>query len=265
MNVTNTLRYGGKCNFSVKPGAAALDISGLSFAYPRDTECVLQDLNIRVEPGERVALAGPNGAGKSTLLKIIMGELSSRNGNILIYGHPVQRCHHRVAVIPQRSKIDWNFPLNVRQIVNMGRYPHLGWLHHLQKKDEEIVDTAMETMEIRDLAGRQIGELSGGQQQRVMLARMLAQDSDLFLLDEPLNHVDIRSQELIFHTLEDLSRKGKTSIVSTHDLGILTVHFNRALFLDKKIIADGPVKTVMTPETIARAYGFEFHKDYHRV
>ena len=120
-------------------------------------------------------------------------------------------------------------------------------------------------MEIDHLADRQVGELSGGQQQRVMLARTLAHDADLMLLDEPLNHVDISTQELIYHTLERLTAAGKATIVSTHDLGILAVHFTRAIFLDRRVIADGPVEEVLTPETIARAYGFEFHRDFHGV
>jgi ABC-type Mn2+/Zn2+ transport system ATPase subunit len=141
----------------------------------------------------------------------------------------------------------------------MGRYVHLGWLRRPGPADQEIVDHALERMQIADLADRQVGELSGGQQQRVMIARTLAHDADLLLLDEPLNHVDLNTQELIFHTLEALCSEGKAAIVSTHDLGILDVHFSRALFLDHEIIADGPVSEVLTAETIAQAYGFQFH------
>jgi ABC-type Mn2+/Zn2+ transport system ATPase subunit len=165
-----------------------------------------------------------------------------------------------VALVPQRTEVDWRFPVTVRQVVMMGRYVHLGWLRRPGQPDHLAVEKAMATMEIEDLADRQIGELSGGQQQRVMLARTLAHDADVLLLDEPLNHVDVATQELIFHVLEDLcARRGKTAVVSTHDLGILKVHFSRALFLDKTIIAEGPVEEVLTAETIARAYGFEFH------
>jgi ABC-type Mn2+/Zn2+ transport system ATPase subunit len=144
----------------------------------------------------------------------------------------------------------------------MGRYVHLGWFRHPRREDHERVHDALNTMGITNLAERQVGELSGGQQQRVMLARTLAHDADLLLLDEPLNHVDLSTQELIFHTLERLTAAGKAVIVSTHDLGVLTVHFSRAVFMDRRIIADGQVKDVITPETIAEAYGFEFHKDY---
>ena len=263
MGLIDILQYGGRCNLPTEQNSAALEIRNLNFSYGKIP--ALENINITVQPGERVALAGPNGAGKSTLLQLVLGKLQLQSGSINVYGHKARRCHHRVAIIPQRSTIDWNFPLSVRQVVTMGRYVHLGWLRLPQKADRQAVEAAMEAMNIADLAMRQIGELSGGQQQRVMLARVLAQDADLLLLDEPLNHVDIGTQELIFHTLEELSQQGKTSIISTHDLGVLTVHFSRVLFLDTKIIADGPVDEVMTPETIARAYGFEFHKDYHHA
>ena len=225
---------------------------------------MLEQVSLEVQPGERVALVGPNGAGKSTLLKLILGIEKLERGRIEVYGHPATHCLHRVAIVPQRSSVDWSFPVTVRQVVMMGRYVHLGWFKRPRKMDHDAVDSAMETMEIADLADRQVGELSGGQQQRVMLARTLAHDADLLLLDEPLNHVDIKTQELIFHTLETITtRDNKAVIVSTHDLGVLTVHFSRAIFLDRRIIADGAPEEVLTPDTIAEAYGFEFHKDYH--
>ena len=261
MGLLKTLKYGGRCDLPAQAHSAVLEIADLNFSY--GVHSALKDIQLTIKRGERVALVGPNGAGKSTLLQLILGTLKNQSGSIRVYGNPVARCHHRVAVIPQRSAVDWGFPLNVQQVVIMGRYVHLGWLRRPTVADREIAESAMETMAITDLAQRQIGELSGGQQQRVMLARALAQDADLLLLDEPLNHVDIKTQELIFHTLEALSRIGKTSLISTHDLGVLTVHFSRAVFLDGRIIADGPVDEVMTPQTIARAYGFEFHKDYH--
>ncbi len=226
---------------------------------------MLENISVRIGPGEKVALVGPNGAGKSTLMKVILGLEEIQSGSIEIFGNKAHGCKHRVAMVPQKSAVDWSFPVNVRQVVTMGRYVHLGWFRNPGKKDREKVNEAMEIMDIADLADRQVGELSGGQQQRVMLARTLAHDADLLLMDEPLNHVDISTQELMFHTIEDLCSKGKTVIVSTHDLGILTVHFSRALFLDKTVIADGPVSEVLTPENIARAYGFEFHQDYHSL
>ena len=245
------------------PATPALKVAGVRFRYPGGDEDALEGVDLTVTPGERVALVGPNGAGKSTLLHLILGMERAQAGSIEVYGNPAQECRHRVAVVPQRSTVDWRFPVTVRQVVTMGRYVHLGWFRRPGAGDRRKVDAALEAMQIASLADRQIGELSGGQQQRVMLARTLAHDADLLLLDEPLNHVDITTQELIFHTLERLTAGGKSVIVSTHDLGVLTVHFSRAIFLDRRVIADGPVDEVMTPETIAKAYGFEFHKDYH--
>jgi manganese/zinc/iron transport system ATP- binding protein len=263
LNLISGMNYGGQCKLPAREGTSALRLEGVSYRYPSSTEDVLDSVSMTVEPGERVALVGPNGAGKSTLLKLILGMETLERGNIDVFGHPAAHCLHRVAIVPQRSSVDWRFPVTARQVVMMGRYVHLGWFKRIRGIDRDAVDAALETMEITELADRQVGELSGGQQQRVMLARTLAHDADLMLLDEPLNHVDITTQELIFHTLEHLTASGKSVIVSTHDLGVLTVHFTRALFLDKRIIADGPPKEVLTPETIAEAYGFEFHKDYH--
>jgi len=259
----NGFVYGGQCHLPAKSETPALKISDVSHRYPSSAEDVLQSVSLTVQRGERVALIGPNGAGKSTLIKLVLGMEKLSTGTINVYGHRAAECLHRVAVVPQRSSVDWRFPVSVRQVVMMGRYVHLGWFKRPGAEDRDAVDAAMEAMEIIGLADRQVSELSGGQQQRVMLARTLAHDADLMLLDEPLNHVYITTQELIFHTLEKLTSQGKAVIVSTHDLGVLTVHFSRAVFLDKRIIADGPPEAVLTPQTIAEAYGFEFHKDYH--
>ena len=253
------LLYGGRCTMPREAEVPALDIQHLSFRYPGTAADALKKVSVTIMPGERVALVGPNGSGKSTLLKLIIGLEHLQSGSISVYGHTSTSCRHRVAIVPQRSSVDWDFPVNVRQVVLMGRYVHVGWMKRPKKKDLEAVDKAMEMMGITHLADKQIGELSGGQQQRVMIARTLAHDADLLLLDEPLNHVDITTQELIFHTLEKLSDEGKSAVMSTHDLGILPVHFSRALFLDSEIIADGAVSEVLTAKNIARAYGFEFH------
>jgi len=262
MKLLQKLNYGGSCDTPAVPQGAALSIDSLYFRYPGSSMRALDNISLVVNPGERVALIGPNGAGKSTLLNVIVGIESGHTGEIQVYGNPAHECRHRMAIVPQRSSIDWRFPVTVRQVVMMGRYVHLGWFRWPRQEDQDRVDQAMEMMDIANLAERQVGELSGGQQQRVMLARTLAHDADLLLLDEPLNHVDISTQELIFHTLEKLTAAGKAVIVSTHDLGVLTVHFSRAVFIDRRVIADGRVEEVVTPETIAKAYGFEFHKDY---
>ncbi|MFW5850343.1 MAG: metal ABC transporter ATP-binding protein [Spirochaetota bacterium] len=253
------LFYGGQCHIPPQPDQPALCVRDVRYRYPGAREDALSNVTVEVAPGERVALVGPNGSGKSTLLKLIIGLEPLQDGSIHVYGHEATACRHRVAIVPQRTGVDWRFPVTVRQVVLMGRYVHLGWLRRPGPLDHDVVDDALERMGIADLADRQVAELSGGQQQRVMLARTLAHDADLLLLDEPLNHVDLTTQELIFHTIEDLCSKGKAAIVSTHDLGILDVHFSRALFLDRSIIADGPVGEVLTAENIAHAYGFRFH------
>ena len=261
MNKPKILCYGKDCDLPIVPDTPALEIKNLSFAYQTSPVNNLKDVSITIQPKEKVALVGPNGAGKSTLMNLILGLEKIQKGSIKVFGNSASSCKHRVAMVPQKISIDWTFPVTVRQVVTMGRYVHLGWFRKPGKKDHEIVDQALETMDIIDLSSRQVSELSGGQQQRVMLARTLAHEADLLLLDEPLNHVDIATQELMFHTIEELCTNGKSVLVSTHDLGILTVHFSRALFLDKSIIADGPINEVLTPDNIARAYGFEFHEN----
>ncbi|MCC6905711.1 MAG: metal ABC transporter ATP-binding protein [Anaerolineae bacterium] len=254
-NIQTTINYGHACSTPAVPGEPALAIDNLRYRYPGALHPVLEGICLEVQPGEKIALVGPNGAGKSTLIKLIAGLVAPPTGSITIYGNPAGACHHRVAYVPQRSDVDWRFPVSVRQVVMMGRYAHLGWLKRPRPEDHTAVTRALAAMQITPLADRQIGELSGGQQQRVMLARSLAQDADLFLLDEPLNNLDMPTQELIFHVLEQLAQASKTVLVSTHDLGILPIHFSRAIFLDGHVIADGPVGSVLTAETLARAYG----------
>lgn len=241
--------------------AVALEIAHLTFRYPGAARPALDDVSLTVQRGEKVALVGPNGAGKSTLIKLVAGLEQALEEAIRVYGKPRDACFHRVGYVPQRGDVDWAFPVTVREVVMMGRYAHLGWLKRPRPVDREAVERALAQMNLLDLAPLQIGELSGGQQQRVMLARTLAQDADLLLLDEPLNAVDMPTQELIFHVLEALAVSGKTVIVSTHDLGILPIHFSRAVFLDGHVVADGPVSEVLTAETLARAYGMRLCTD----
>jgi len=257
--IINTFAYGRVCTVPTVPGEPALEVNALTFAYPGVAEPALSDISLTVMPGEKVALVGPNGAGKSTLIKLIAGLESPPSGSIIVYGNAAGDCHHRVAYVPQRGDVDWSFPVTVRDVVMMGRYAHLGWLRWPSRGDHEAVERALVAMNVADLADRQIGELSGGQQQRVMLARTLAQEADLLLLDEPLNNLDVPTQELIFGVLDDQAARGRTLIVSTHDLGVLPLHFTRAIFLDEHVVVDGPVKEVLTARTLLRAYGVRLH------
>ena len=209
----------------------AVEVTAASVAYPGAETLALEDVSLRVPVAARVALVGPNGSGKSTLLKAIAGLLPLRSGQIRLYGQAVGACHHRVAYLAQRGEIDWRFPINVRRLVLTGRYVHLGWLRRPRADDYRIADEALAQLGLAALAERQIGQLSGGQQQRVLLARALAQQADLLLLDEPLNAVDAETRDVVAHVLADLQRQSKTLLVATHDLGRLEADFDGALYL----------------------------------
>jgi manganese/zinc/iron transport system ATP- binding protein len=213
------------------PGAPALQIHQLSVGYPGAERLALDALSLEVPEGARVALVGPNGAGKSTLLKAVAGLLPARGGTIRIYGQPVGACPQLVAYLPQRGEIDWRFPISVRKLVLTGRYVHLGWLRRPGRRDWALVDELLEQLGLQALADRQIGLLSGGQQQRALLARALAQEARLLLLDEPLNALDAETRLLLARVLEALSRQGTAFVVATHELGWLGTDFDRVLYL----------------------------------
>jgi ABC-type Mn2+/Zn2+ transport system ATPase subunit len=209
----------------------AVAVSTLQVTYPGTDSPALDNIHLQVPVAARVALVGANGSGKSTLLKAIAGLVPHRAGQIQVYGQAVGACHHRVAYLPQRGEIDWRFPIDVRGLVLTGRYVHLGWLRRPTCYDREVADAALAQLGLQPLAGRQIGRLSGGQQQRALLARALAQQADLLLLDEPLNAVDAETREVVARVLQELKRQGKTLLVATHDLGRLEADFDGALYL----------------------------------
>jgi len=232
--------YGGKASASPMRGAPALAAQRLAVRYPAAVQPALRDVTITVPVGTRLALVGPNGAGKSTLLKAAAGLLPVADGQLTVCGLLPGRCPHLVAYLAQRGEVDWHFPISVRRLVVTGRYPHLGWLRSPSREDWRKADAALERLGIRDLAERQIGELSGGQQQRALLARALAQEAELLLLDEPLNAIDAATREVVSDLLSDLKREGKTVIVATHELDRLQADFDDALFLlDGRVIGRG--------------------------
>ncbi len=230
--------YSGRHHAEPVEGAPALRIKNLSVRYPGASLSALEDIGLNVPTGVRAALVGANGSGKSTLLKAVAGLLPIRTGEVRIYGNPVGACHHRVAYLPQRGEIDWRFPVNARRLVLGGRHVHLGWVRRPGRRDREIVEVAMERLGIASLADRQIGELSGGQQQRVLLARALAQQSDLLLLDEPFAAMDVQTTEVVFEVLEELRAEGKTLLVATHYLDRLEEEFDGALYLANGRLAE---------------------------
>ena len=229
-----------------------LDVSHLTVRY--NGLNALEDINFHLHEGERVAIVGPNGAGKSTLIKVIAGVLQPSSGDVNIYGtHP--DTHVCIGYIPQRSQVDWNFPVTVADVVMMGRSAKLGPFNWPRKKDWDFVNHALETVEIRDLASRQISHLSGGQQQRMFIARAIAQESELMLMDEPLTGLDTPSQEGILDLLDRLKQEKVTVMVATHDLDQAASHFDRILLLNHRIVAFGVPQDVMQTNNLIKAYG----------
>jgi manganese/zinc/iron transport system ATP- binding protein len=210
-------------------GALALEVQDLRVVYPKTRQLVLKNLTLYIPVGQRVALVGHNGAGKSTLLKTVAGLLKPQQGTLKIYGLQVGECHHRVAYLPQRGEIEWRFPVTLRRLVMTGRYVHLGWLRPPRQSDHQIVQEVLARLGLSDLAERQIGQLSGGQQQRALIARALAQESDLLLLDEPFNAVDVASRTIIMRVLDEIQQQGKTALIATHDLNRLSTDFDHVV------------------------------------
>lgn len=227
------LPYCGHKHAHPRSQSLAVETWDACASYPGDSRLALVNFNIAVPSGKCVALVGHNGAGKSTFLKAASGLLPLRSGEMKILGHPLGHCHHRVVYLPQRSEIDWHFPISVRKLVMSGRYVHLGWLRFPDQQDKKIVEAALEELDILNLGDRQISQLSGGQQQRVLLARAIAQDADLFLLDEPLNAVDADTRAIVARVLKDLRNAGKTVIVATHFIDKLSAEYDGAVYLSE--------------------------------
>ncbi len=238
------------------PTAAPVRLDHVSVGY--DGTAALKDISLTIATGERVAVVGPNGAGKTTLLKVITGILRPSRGTVSIYGHRPGG-HICVAYVPQRSEVDWSFPARVSEIVMMGRVRQIGMFRWPTKQDWSKVDQALERVDMRTYARRQISELSGGQQQRVFLAQALAMEADLILLDEPLTGLDTPSQEAIFDLLDDLRRRGVPAIVSTHDLNLAAERFDRVALLHRSLVAFGAPSSVLTRDHLASAYGGHLH------
>ena len=235
-----------------KPNQPILDVSNLNVRY--NGHMALEDITFHLHEGERVAVVGPNGAGKSTLFKVVAGVLQPQSGEVNIYGSR-PRGHVCIGYIPQRNQVDWTFPVSVADVVMMGRSAKLGPFNWPHKKDWEFVNHALETVELRNLASRQISQLSGGQQQRMFIARALAQEAELMLMDEPLTGLDTPSQEGILNLLDRLKQERVTVMVATHDLEQAASHFDRIMLLNHRIVEFGEPKVVMQTENLLKAYG----------
>lgn len=232
---------------------SAVKVANLSVHY--QTLEVLWDINLEIPQGQFVGVLGPNGAGKSTLLKVILGLVRPMSGSVRFFGQKFCDVRKRCAYVPQREVVDWDFPITLKQLVLMGRYPHLGAFGWAKKCDFDAVEACLAQVGLTEQANRQINELSGGQQQRAFLARALLQDPDIYLLDEPLSGVDHASEELIMKLLQDAVSKNKTVLMVHHDLNSVEKYFSWIVLLHVRLVASGRTKEVFTKHNIKQAYG----------
>jgi len=232
--------------------AAAVTVRGLSAGYGAHPAVV--NISFELGTGERLAVVGPNGAGKSTLLKALAGLLDPMAGEVLIHGHGPCR-HICIAYVPQRNTLDWRFPITLTDFVMLGRTQRIGPFRKPREQDHDIVRSSLEAVELTAFAQRQIVALSGGQQQRLFLARALAQEAELVLLDEPLVGLDVHSHREVLELIANLYRRDVTVIMSLHDLSIAASHFDKILLLREEMVGFGTPKTVLTEDVLRRAYG----------
>jgi manganese/zinc/iron transport system ATP- binding protein len=230
-----------------------LSIHDLTVAY--HSRPVLWDISVDVPEGQLVGIVGPNGAGKSTLIKAVMDLVPRASGRVLIYGKSYSQNRHRVGYVPQRESVDWDFPVNALDVVTMGLYGKIGWCLPVTRRYRNVAMEALARVGIAHLAHRQISHLSGGQQQRTFLARALAQDADLYLMDEPFAAVDAATERVIVQLLHDLKDAGKTILVIHHDLQTVVDYFDHVILLNMRIVASGPTRTIFTQENLQKTYG----------
>ena len=230
-----------------------LEVCNLAVNY--HNTWAINDVSFCLQPGQITGLLGPNGAGKSTLIKGILGLVPVTKGAVSYGSRPLKRQLKKVAYVPQRSKIDWDYPVTVEKVVMMGRITATGWFKKPSRNSHEIVNHALARVGLSQLRKRQIRELSGGQQQRVFLARAIAQQADLFFFDEPFNNIDCRTEEIIFEVFQELKQQQKTLLVISHDLGETLANYDQLLLLNQKLIAAGNRQQVLTTQNIQQAYG----------
>lgn len=232
---------------------AALAVSHLSVSY--GDQPALWDVSMEVPSGNVVGIIGPNGAGKTTLLKSVLGLVENLSGNALFFGMPLKNARDKVAYVPQRESVDWDFPITVADLVLMGRYGKLGLFRHPRQADREAAVQMLALVGMEAYAKRQISQLSGGQQQRVYLARALMQQADIYFMDEPFSGIDLTTRQVIMDLLHRLKKKGKTIFVVHHELSSVESYFDWLVMLNIRLVANGPVAEVFTPEYLNLTYG----------
>lgn len=230
-----------------------LEIHDLTVTYSRKP--VLWGVDLTLPKGALVGVIGPNGAGKSTLIKAIMEIVPLSSGWVELLGKPISDIRNKVSYVPQKESVDWDFPASVRDVVVMGRYAELGLFKRPRKADYEAADYALEQVNMQQFANRQISQLSGGQQQRVFLARALAQNADIYFMDEPFAGVDTATEKTIISILKTMSEAGKTVIVVHHDLQTVSQYFNWVVQLNTRLVASGPIEEAFTQELLQETYG----------
>jgi manganese/zinc/iron transport system ATP- binding protein len=230
-----------------------IEIHDLTVSYEKRP--VLWNIDVALPEGEIIGIIGPNGAGKSTLIKAILGLIPADSGWVRIYGEPLARQRNTVGYVPQRESVDWDFPVTVRDVVLMGTYGRLGLIRRPGRKEQECCDRCLEQVGMAPYANRQISNLSGGQRQRVFLARALAQQSRIYLLDEPFVGVDAATEGAIVELLRTMKREGRTVLVVHHDLQTASEYFDSILMLNMRLVAFGPTKSVFTESLLQKTYG----------
>ena len=231
----------------------SVEVHNLTVSY--DGGPVLWDIDFELPQGQIIGIIGPNGSGKTTLLKSIMGLIEPSSGFVKIYDKNLDDVRNRVAYVPQRESVDWDFPASVFDVVMMGRYGKKNLLKRTNKADVEIVNQSIEKVGLTEYKNRQISQLSGGQQQRVFIARALAQKADLYLMDEPFVGVDAATESSILSLLQEMKEEGKTVLIIHHDLQTVSEYFDYLVLLNTRLIAKGSLQEVLTKENLSNAYG----------
>jgi manganese/zinc/iron transport system ATP- binding protein len=241
-----------------QPGATqrsppVIEIHDMTVAYHRRP--VLWDVDLTIERPSLVGIVGPNGAGKSTLIKAVLGLVPIASGRVTLFGQPAVNQRQLVGYVPQRESVDWDFPVNVLDVVLMGTYGRLGWFRRPGRREREWALECLRHVGLADLARRQIGQLSGGQQQRTFLARALAQRAEIYFMDEPMAGVDAATERVIFSLLRELRAEGKTVLVVHHDLRTVPTYFDEVVLLNMRLVASGATEKTFTNENLRKTYG----------
>ncbi len=237
----------------IRPEKTAIEVHNLTASYNRNP--VLWDIDFSLPQGQLIGIVGPNGSGKTTLLRNMMGLMKPDSGYVNMFGKKLDDVRERVSYVPQRETVDWDFPANVMDVVLMGRYSKSNLFRRLSKKDRDIATEALEKVNMLPYANRQISQLSGGQQQRVFIARSLAQQADLYLMDEPFVGVDAATEESILTLLSEMKKEGKTVVIVHHDLQTAYEYFDWIVLLNTRLVASGPKQEVFETELLQEAYG----------